>query len=204
MRIKVVLLLAVLAGLVLLSLRTSKPTNTPVTTASQPAAQAVAQRPQPASAKVDPVAATAAPQVKSLSPEEAWSQPVTEPEFGRSRRGLSDTNRQPPQRKKTLSIPKGSPWQPRACARWRTDPVDAERAIALAIPASVRGQLPAKTAALAEESVRPATTKLFVSHRRPADFRWHRWCATRRLMASCTGCSRLAGRSITSRAQACP
>jgi len=152
MRIKVVPLLAVLSGLVFLALRNSNPNNTPPPTASAPAPSATSQSPPTAPAKADPVAATPTPQTKPLSAEEAWNQPVSEPEFAAFKAWVVRHNAAPSAVEKSALESEGVTL---ATARLRkmADLIqaDPERAIALAIPASVRSQLPAAMAALTEE-----------------------------------------------------
>ena len=152
MRIKVVLLLAVLSGLVFLALRSSNPTNTPVSTTSAPVPSAASQPPQTTPAKINPIATTPAPPTKPLSPEEVWNQPVSEPEFVAFKAWVVRHDAAPSVVEKNALESEGVTL---ATARLRkmVDLIqaDPERAIALAVPASVRSQLPAVMAALIEE-----------------------------------------------------
>lgn len=166
MRIKVVLSLAALSGLVFLSLHSLKKTPTPsetnvATTESPGAASATPASPtashlQATSAAV-PGAGTTAP---VRTEEELWAQPAAEPEFAAfqdwvRRHAIARTTAAPKAELETEGVVLATARLRRLAEFIQADP---EKALSLAMPDSVRAQLPAPVAALTENWVRQSAS----------------------------------------------
>jgi len=149
MRIKAVLLLVALSGLLFLALRSSNPAKTPP---NVPSAVATTPESAPPTAPAIPVVRPPVAKSAPLSPEEVWNQPVTNADFAPFKSWAVRYQAAPSTAAKTALESEGitlaTARLSKMAALIQADP---EQAIALAVPASVRSQLPAATAALTEE-----------------------------------------------------
>lgn len=165
MRLKVVLLLALLSGLLIFTLRSfrngpdASPAPAPQSASAdaRPAGTTPVATPKPASALTATSAVAPAPVTKpdQLSPDEAWVLPVAEPAFAafkawtvRSSRANAGAGRAALEQE-GVALAKARLTE--LAALIQSNP---ERALALAVPPSVQAQLPAAVAALTEQWVR--------------------------------------------------
>ena len=164
MRIKVVLLLALLSGLLFLSLQHFRKTPasvqvasapepaTPATAATAPASTGATTAPV-ASVNVPSTAAAAAP--VPHTPEESWAQPVSEPAFAAFKDWtVHYFQATSPAAQAAIEGEGVMLAKERLSALAALIESNPERAFALAVPPSVQGQLPAKVRAQTEDWVR--------------------------------------------------
>jgi len=164
MRIKVVLFLALLSGILLLCLRKpSEPTlskdppaNLPPVAVSQPInATSTAAGHGDADHDHGPAAAASTKPVSPvLSPEAQWEQPVTEPPFAAFKEWTQRYRQANTAEARAALEPEGARLaRPRLTAMADLIQANPERAAQLAVPDSVRGALPAAVRTLLEEQI---------------------------------------------------
>lgn len=161
MRIKVVLLLALLSGLVFLSLR--KPAAPSAPQANPPGQKVATPSPQTgvpavhdesAAHKHQPAASAKAAPTATFSPEALWERPVTEPPFAAFKEWTERLEKSGSVAAKTAMEEEGATLaRARLAALADLIQSDPQRAVELAVPDSVRGQLPASVRALLEERI---------------------------------------------------